>query len=147
MSINDPYFNTPLVKSLLIKPNKLRRSEGQLDEATSLAQRIHAIIARIECIQFTKLAHVNNSGLGAAFKGKSNKDIFGSIYDNIIHSPDIVNCVFATIATADDNNVANNVELCNFITAAELSLVEEFSITGMEIEPLLRMINPKSIAH
>ena len=139
LSIKDPFYITPLVKSLLVKRNRLRR-RGKLVEADILAQKINVTIADIKRKQFVKMTNCNSKELWNAVKGKGNKTAEADKYTHILSSPDLVNKFFATIATAEDYNIDAVLNLRNVVTAEEYNLIKENELDELDIEPLLRKL-------
>jgi hypothetical protein len=89
----DPEFVTPLVKSLLVKRNRMRR-RGRTEEADSLAARINNIIANVRSCRFAKLTNATSKELWEAVKGKARINNETDRYAHILSSPDIVNVFF-----------------------------------------------------
>ena len=133
----DPSFITPMVKSLLVKRNRLRR-RGRIEDANALALKINEIIAHNRSNRFDKLANADTKELWEAVKGKDNKSTANNRYRHILSSPEAVNSFFATIAKADDYRLADMTDLRNVITPDELIQVENSSLDEMDIEPMLR---------
>jgi len=67
ISTRDPAYITPLVKSLLVKRNKLRRS-GRTDEANQLAARINQLIVEYQGKSLGNLSDATPKELWAAVK-------------------------------------------------------------------------------
>jgi len=89
ISPRDPSYITPVIKAMLNKRRKLRRS-GRIDEANILAEKINEMICkgRERCLnlQFHLMAKANQRN--------------GNIAINGVHiNPDVLNCYFATVAT------------------------------------------------
>lgn len=90
----DPSFITPLIKSLLVKRNRLRR-KGRIEESNILADRINALIAENRSSRFAKLAHANSKVLWDAVKGTNKRcsAVHGSC-GSLLSQPDLVNQFF-----------------------------------------------------
>ena len=135
----DPSYITPMVKSLLVKRNRLRR-RGKIDEANILAERINEIIVNNRSKTFEKLAKANSKELWEAVKGRRNNCAARNRYSHIFSSPDVVNNFFATIARTEDYKLDDIIELRNVITPSDLLEVENLSLTEIDIEPILRRL-------
>ena len=139
LSNKDPFYITPLVKSLLVKRNRLRR-RGKLVEADNLAQKINISIADVKRKQYVKMTNSNAKELWNAVKGKSSKITEAKKHAHILTSPDFVNKFFATIATANDYNIDAVLSLRNDVTAEEYNLLNDDELDELGVEPLLRKL-------
>jgi hypothetical protein len=137
MRYKDPSFVIPLIKSLLNKCNRLQHI-GKLEAATKLAKRINGLISDYRSKQFVGLASVNSKDLWAAVKGKLNKSNYAIKYI-IILLPDLNNQLFATIASDENYNLAEIVNMHILLSSDDYNLIssDSFNIKP-DIEPLLR---------
>ena len=63
----DPPHVTPLIKSMLVKRNRLRK-KGRIEDANKLAEKINISIQDIRSRQYSKLAQASPKELWAAVK-------------------------------------------------------------------------------
>jgi hypothetical protein len=133
----DPAFVTPLIKNLLNKRNRMRRT-GNVDAADKLAEKINCLIADFRSKQFIKMKNANSKQLWAAVKGKSSLGCDSSNYNNILSSPDLVNQFYATVATASDYNLAEIINMREILALDDYDAVSTISFNELDIEPLLR---------
>jgi len=101
MSHKDPPYITPLIKQLLAKRRKLRRS-GRIDEASNLAIRINQLIADNQGKSLVGLVDATPKQLWAAVKPKQQKSNYCASLD-----ADMVNIFFAIIATDSNYSVSS----------------------------------------
>ena len=137
MSPRDPSYVTPLIKSLLIKRNKLRR-KGNSAAADKIAERVNSLITDFRSRQYMRLANANAKELWVAVKGKSSNLAGSHKYSSIMASPDLVNQFFAAIATADDYDLADIINLRNILPPDDFNILNNISFSELDIEPLLR---------
>ena len=100
MGRRDPSFVTPLIKRLLIIRNRERR-RGSIVTGNNLAGKINGPITNVSSKQYPDLTNANTRELWEAVKGKTKKLDLRDRYSNILSSPDLVNQVFAYVATGN----------------------------------------------
>ena len=133
----DPAYITPVIKSLLIKRNRLRR-RGNTMQADSLAGKINQMIASVQNNRLSKLANSNCKEIWAAVRSCSSRSHLNSIYSS--YSPDTVNDYFAAIATDDDYDISKILDLINNVTEDDFNAMTNNEITEPEVECFLRRL-------
>ena len=128
----DPPYLTPLVKTLLVKRNKLRK-QGSNIEADQLAERINQLIADQQGKSLAKLADAGPKQLWKAVKPQ--RRITEHSRSSVLIDADVVNNFFASIATdldysADrvlqfrqDSEIENGRYTCEYITCYEVEIL------------------------
>ena len=106
----EPYYITPIVKSLLIKRNRLRR-RGKLVKADLIASKINSIIAGVRGKHLTGLSKSRPKELWKAVRScTSQQDSHNSNY-KALHNPDEVNSYFAKISTNENYRLEDVISL------------------------------------
>ena len=135
---NEPFYITPLVKSLLNKRNKLRR-KGRRDEADLIATKINNLITDVRRRHLTKLSLSNSKELWKAVKSNSAQSTSLNCNFPILSDPDVVNNFFAKISTSSSYNLSDIIKLrCNSSETQYRPILE------YEIEILLRRLKNTS---
>ena len=137
ISPRDPSYITPVIKAMLNKRRKLRRS-GRTDEANILAEKINEMICKGRERCLSSISNSTSKELWAAVNGKSQRN--GNIAINGVPlNSNALNCYFATVATDPDYDeqkvMSYRVNLCDNDTY-DNSVVHDY-----EIEPMLRHIS------
>lgn len=131
---SEPYYITPLVKSLLRERNKFRR-KGRLPEAEKVGDRINKIIHDLQQTRLGQLSSSNTSKLWKAVRSVSGKVGCPQI-DTVLNQPiDGINQFFANISTTNEYNSDLIESQINNIAVSQISSDE---ISPFIIEKLLR---------
>lgn len=101
---SEPFYITPLVKSLLVKRNRLRR-RGKLADADLLASRINAIIIELRKKRLNDLSKSRPKELWKAVRSNTSKQEMRGSCHKLLQNPDDVNNFFAKISTDDQYNL------------------------------------------
>ena len=134
----DPDFVTPLIKALLNKRRKLRRS-GQREAADELATRINGLICEFRKSRLSHMADASPKELWRAVRAKGNSRSLQAD-DNLKH-PDLVNNYFAGIATDNEYDKSNVHKFC---VDLDTDCYKLHNIHDYQVELLLRKIKPTS---
>jgi len=95
----DPPFITPLVKTLLSKRRRLRKSR-RIDEANVLAERINLIISETRSKQLAKLSDASPKQLWASVRRASKTGASEVTYPmHLLNDTESVNAYFADVCT------------------------------------------------
>ena len=92
----DPSHVTPLIKSMLVKRNRLRK-KGRLEEANRLAEKINIRIQDIRSRQYNNLAQASPKELWAAVKNTNGCVTQAPLPFDIFHDIESVNNFFASV--------------------------------------------------
>ena len=137
---SDPYYITPLVKSLLVKRNKLRR-RGKADEANILATKINSLISDARRHHLTALSLANSKELWNAVKACSGKSTSSSNNYPLLSDPNTINAFFAKISTDADYNANHILNLRHNLSNSSSKYLP---FTEYEIERHLRKLKNTS---
>jgi hypothetical protein len=101
---NEPFYITPLVKSLLIKRNRLRR-KGRTAEAELIADKINKLITDVQHKHYENLSLSCPKKLWQAVRQHSSES--GSCVSSpLLAQPNLVNNFFANISTDNTYNLS-----------------------------------------
>jgi len=92
----DPPYVTPLVKSMLVKRNRLRK-KGQLEEANRLAEKINLCIQDARAKQYSKMSQASPKQLWAAVKTTNGAHGRTHNQSYLLHDVKHVNNFFASV--------------------------------------------------
>jgi len=87
---------TPLIKSMLVKHNKLRK-KGRIEDANRLAEKINISIQDIRSRQYNKLAQASPKELWAAVKSTNGSVTQAQYPVDVFHDVESVNNFFASV--------------------------------------------------
>lgn len=94
---NEPFYITPLVKSLLVKRNRLRR-KGRMADAAIVADKINHLITEVQHKQYENLSLTCPKKLWQAVRDHNNVTI-NCINNPVLAQPNLLNNFFANIST------------------------------------------------
>jgi len=89
----DPLHVTPLIKSMLVKRNRLRK-KGRIEDANRLAEKINISIQDIRCRQYNKLPQASPKELWAAVKSTNGSVTQAQYPVDVFHDVESVNNLF-----------------------------------------------------
>jgi hypothetical protein len=135
LRIRDPRYITPLIKSLLIKRNRLRR-RGKIAHADLLADKINHLIAEVQNNLLSKLSSSSSKEMWTAVRSCSSHVQSNGKLNSF--SPDMVNQFFAKISTANDYSRSEVMNLCCANTVRDNEEISARQISVYEVERLLR---------
>ena len=139
----EPYYITPLVKSLLRERSKLRR-KGRTAEADKVADKINKIICDLQQRRLSQLSSSNTSKLWKAVRSVSNRAGF-SQPDLLSSIPiDEINQFFAKISTTNDYDADDVRSLINDIPGSQIFNDE---ISPITVEKMLRTMKSTSAGY
>ena len=127
----DPYFVTPLVRSLLNRRRILRR-RGRLAEADALSDKINTIISAAHSESLKKLSSSSSRVLWSHINPK----YISSTATNTNFTADVLNDFFAKISTGPP--------VSSDVYCGELSYIEKANFSELYIESILRRLKSTS---
>ena len=129
---SEPYYITPLIKSLLCKRNRLRR-KGKLEEAGELAAKINRMITEIQQSHLRNLTTASPSELWQAVRENSGKNNHtDGPAKTLPRNPDTVNTFFARISQTASYDLQDILDKRKHITSDEtIEPIPEYIIEQM----------------
>jgi hypothetical protein len=114
---------------------------GRIQKADSLASRINNIIVNINSNRSAKLTNASSKDLWKTIEGKGGKHNEKNRYGRILSSPDFVNAFFETYANAENNSLAEVLDVRHVILPEELQKITRIALTEVDIEPFFTQKN------
>ena len=142
---NEPYYITPLVKSLLDKRNRLRRT-GRIHEADVVAETVNKMIVSLQAKRLSDLSTATPKELWNAVKSCSGQSNTSNPQSEFLRNPNAVNQYFAKISTNDNYDISEVNKLrSNANSTQDISTNYSFPrLADYEIEVLLRRLKNTS---
>ena len=99
LQLKDPYFVTPLIKSLLDECCRLRK-HGHTEQADAIAVPINHLISAKRSKHLTRLAEASPKEFCAAVRKSTGTNQASSIVSHLLADPDLISHhVFANLST------------------------------------------------
>ena len=136
---NEPYYITPVVKSLLKQRNKLRR-QGRSSEADAVAERINKLISEQ---QRKKLVNVNKCNPKEMWNSVKSCNRSNTVQVSNNLDPEKANSYFAKISF-DENYSLDKILALKNAEASGINELNDVVIDQYSMEPLLRKLKNTS---
>jgi hypothetical protein len=141
---SEPYYITPLIKSMLNKRNRLRR-KGKVQEADALAEKINSMITSLQAKHLDGLSTANPKELWKAVHSCSGQKRSSGSQSELLNNPNQVNQFFANVSTSKNYDIAKINELRSKETTSASGDTTGFPyLEEYEIEILLRRLKNTS---
>ena len=129
---SEPYYITPLIKSLLCKRNRLRR-KGKLEEAGELAAKINRMMTEIQQSHLRTFTTASPSELWQAVRENSGRSNHADGPAKALpRNPDIINTFFARISQTSAYDLQDVLNKRKLITPDEnIEHIPEYIIEQM----------------